>query len=124
MRFARKTIEEIGQRDQLHAFVCSKSQEMPIACDNEVCMGVHGALEDAVVGFIFYDTETGSGPDDDGHATDGLHEFSRLLFRPVELALEDRCRLGKNRDGCEQFESSTEGAQVGIFRPAAGNPKG
>ena len=31
-----------------------KGQQMPIACDDEVRMGVNRALDNAVVRFIFY----------------------------------------------------------------------
>ena len=97
---------------------------MPIACDDEVRTGVNRALNDAVGGFILDHMETRSDPDYAGNAADRLHQFPRLFFRPVKLALENCGRLGEDRDGSKEFESSLEHVQVGFFRLAPRNGKG
>lgn len=96
---------------------------MPIACDDEVLTGVNRALNDAVVGFILDHMETRSDPDYAGNAADRLHQFPRLFFRPVKLALENRGRLGEDRDGSKEFESSLDRVQVGFFAWSPGMAK-
>ena len=71
-------------------------QEMAISRDNELGLCSDRTFKHAIVRFIIEDVESGSRTQDSRHLTDGLDGFSDFVFCPIELCLENFCRLGQD----------------------------